>query len=150
MIPAAVALAQAPPAPISPPPNQGIVISVAQGSQLSVGHVLVDPAALAKLGVTLSIEGRPAEGALVALVPRMTVRGLPIGERLVYDAIPTLMFFEATGDPYLDAADPAWAALRLFVDADRDAKVDPGEARSFSAAGIAWISRFGEVRPAGR
>jgi hypothetical protein len=68
------------------------------------------------------------------------------GERLVQDSFPTLMYFESNGDPYVDATDPLFAGLWLFVDRDNDARIDTGEVRSLAALGVDSISKYGDVR----
>ena len=131
--------------PASLPPNHGIPFSVSASGRLLAGHVLADTKGLAPLGIELWVEQKKQEG-VVPLVPGMRVLGLPKGERLVAEATDTLMYFDANGDTYLDAADPAFAALSLFVDANGDARIGPGEVRRLGDLGVASVSRFGSVQ----
>jgi hypothetical protein len=125
----------------APPPNHGILLSV--GSR--TGHVLADTAILAPLGLALWVEGAPQSG-VVPLTPGMRVLGLAQGERLVAEAADALMYFDSNGDRYLDAKDPAFAALYLFTDADGDGAVRTGEVLALGKLGVDSISRYGEVR----
>jgi hypothetical protein len=134
-----------PPAPApGPPPNQGLVISVEAGGRLLVGHVVADAAFFAKHGITFWTEAAPISDPTVGLVHGVRILGLPQGERLVEDAFPTLMYFDANGDPYVDAGDPLFAGLSLFVDADADGKIDAGEVRPFTEL-VEYVSKFGKV-----
>jgi hypothetical protein len=139
----------APPTPAAPPPdppNHAIVLSVEAEGRVLVGHVAVDADALAPAKITFLSGSVPRTGPVVPLVDGLRVLGLPQGERIVQGATDTLLYFDANGDTYLDAKDPAFAALRLFVDGDGDGKLDPGEVRSFADVGIDSISRYGSVR----
>jgi hypothetical protein len=124
-----------------------VVLSLEAYGQALVGHVLVDADALrtsAKL--ELKVGETPRVGPAVPLVDGMRILGLPQGERLVQGGIDTMLYFDANGDTYLDAKDPAFAALRLFVDANGDGKLQPAEVRSFGDVGIDSISRYGSIR----
>lgn len=140
MLLVSIAFAADPPAP---PPTHGILLSVDAYGRLLNGHVLADTAALAP--IELWIEDRKQVG-VVPLAHGMRVLGLAQGERLVDQAIDSLMYFDTNKDTYLDAADPSFAALSLFVDGNTDAKIQPGEVRKLADIGVESISRFGSVR----
>jgi len=58
-----------------------------------------------------------------------------------------VQWLDANGDGVLDARDPAFAAVRLFMDINADARLQDGEARSLAQAGITAIDfTAGQVR----
>lgn len=133
------------PAP-APPLNHGLLLNIdAYGRSLS-GHVVVDTAKLAAQGVSLWTEQQKHEGSFVPIVHGMRILGLAQGERIVQDAIDSLMYFDANGDKYLDALDPVFPLLMLFVDHNKDLRVQAGEARTLQSIGVDSISRYGEIR----
>lgn len=131
--------------PAAPPPTFGVLFSVDAYGKLLAGHIVADAAVLEPLGITLWIEDRKQAG-VVPLMPAMRVLGLAGGERIVAEAVDSLMYFDANKDTYLDAKDPGFAGLSLFADANGDAKIQPGEARRLGDIGVESISRFGSVR----
>jgi hypothetical protein len=143
---AALAAEPAPTKAPPPPLNHGLLLNIdAYGRSLS-GHIVVDTAKLAGQGVTLFTEQLQHEGTYVPLVHGMRVLGLPQGERIIEDAIDSLMYFDANGDKYLDAADPVFPLLMLFVDSNKDLRVQAGEAKTLQSIGVEFISRYGEVK----
>ena len=127
------------------PPTHGVLFSVDAYGKLLAGHIVADTKALEAVGVTLSI-GDAKQAGVVPLAPGMRVLGLEGGERIVEGAVDSLLYFDKNKDTYLDAADPAFPALMLFVDANADQKLQPGEARRLGDIGVESISRFGSVR----
>jgi hypothetical protein len=126
------------------------VISVPYHGRLLVGHVLADAAIFGQHGVTFATDAAPIGDKLVPLVYGVRILGLPQGERVVEEAFPTLMYFESNGDPYVDATDPLFAGLSLFVDADDDGRIDTGEVHTLAELGVDSISRFGDIRTKSR
>lgn len=149
------ALAQTPPEPAAPPiappppPIHGLFLSIDAYGKLLEGYVLADAAKLNGLGLSLWTESAKHEG-LVPIIHGMRLLGLPQGERVVAEVADSLLYFDANNDRYLDALDPAFGALSLFEDKDKDKKIDPGEVRTFASVGIESISRYGEVRMVAR
>ncbi len=148
----ALAAAPAPAAPPPPePPVHGVVLSLDAYGTALVGHVLVDTEVLEAVAKLTLRQGEvPRAGKDVALADGLRILGLPQGERIVQGAIDTMLYFDANADGYLDALDPAFAALRLFVDANGDGKAQPAEVRSFGEIGIDSISKYGSIRMKGR
>jgi hypothetical protein len=54
-----------------------------------------------------------------------------------------LATYDGNVDGRINAADPAWAALRVHVDVDADGRVDPGERIGLGDAGVASIDVSG-------
>jgi len=54
-----------------------------------------------------------------------------------------LATYDGNVDGRIDAADPAWAALRLHVDVDADGSVDPNEKHGLSDVGVRSIDVSG-------
>ena len=134
------------PATVEVPPSHGVLLSVDANGKLFAGNVVVDTAALEKIGITLfKGEARVAQKT-APLADGLRVVGLQKGDRLVDGAIDSLMYFDANGDSYLDALDPAFSALAIFSDRNGDAKIGPGEVRTFVELGVDSISRFGSIR----
>lgn len=142
MLPVLIAVARA-----DDPPTSGVIMTVdAYGTPMS-GHVVVDADALLSAGIKLFDEqGAARVGKVVPLAHGMIIKGLPQGDRLVQDALDTLMYFDANSDKYLDAADPVFAHLGLFVDKNGDQVAQDGEVKSFGDVGIDNISKFGSIR----
>jgi len=58
-----------------------------------------------------------------------------------------VQWLDANSDGVLDARDPAFAAVKLYLDINGDARVQGGEARSLAQAGITVIDfTHGEIR----
>ena len=76
----------------------------------------------------------------------MVVKGLPKGTKVIGDAVDSLMLFDANGDNYLDAADPLWVDLYLFVDKNADQAAQATEVKKLGDLGIASISRYGAIQ----
>ncbi|MEQ1507925.1 MAG: hypothetical protein ABMB14_37195 [Myxococcota bacterium] len=129
-----------------PPPSFGVNLSVDAGGRLVVGHVLCDTAKLKALGIELWDEQVHRVEPQVPLMHGLRVVGLPAGERVVDQAIQGLLLFDANGDNYLDALDPAFGALALFEDRNGDQRIQAGEVQTLSALGVESISKFGSVR----
>jgi hypothetical protein len=129
----------------APLPTHGVVISLDAYGKLLVGYVLVDTTVLEAQGISLWTEQEKHQGKQVPLAHGMRVVGLPAGERLVQEAIDSLLYFDSNGDRYLDPLDPAFASLSLFVDRNQDQKIGEGEVRSLISLGVASISRYGEI-----
>ncbi len=129
-------------------PQSGVVMKLNAYGKHLVGHVIVDAEALGALGMTLAKGDppQPRSGTRVPLSHDMRVTGTPKGDRLVQNAVDSMLYFDNNEDGYLDAADPAFAALYLFVDADGDGKMVPAEARPLGEIGVESISRFGDIR----
>lgn len=127
-------------------PTTGVMLSLSAYGEALTGHLMVDADALGKLGLKLKSGDAERAGPAVPLSHGTRVLGLPQGERQVQDAVDALMYFDGNGDGYLDAADPAFAALKLFVDRDGDGAVDAGEVRTLGEVGVDSISRFGSIR----
>src|SRR5687768_15587116 len=96
------------------PPTHGVILTIDAYGTPMVGHVVADADALAAAGLTFSVEGQPRTGPVVPLAHGTLLKGLPKGDRIVEDAIASLMYFDANGDNYLDAKDPVFAHLSLF------------------------------------
>jgi hypothetical protein len=131
--------------PAAPPPNHGVLLSIDAYGRMLNGHVLADTKLLEGAGIQLWVEDQRQTG-VVPLMHGMRVLGLEQGERLVDQAIDSLMYFDKNKDTYLDGKDPGFAALSLFVDANADARIQPGEVRTLAAIGVDSISRFGSIR----
>lgn len=134
------------PARAEDPPTTGVMLSLNAYGESLMGHLMVDADQLAKLGLKLKVEDAERTGPVVPLAHGTRVLGLEQGERQVQDAVDSLMYFDANKDGYLDAADPAFAALSLFVDKDGDQVIDKGEVRTLGDIGVDSISRFGSIR----
>ena len=68
-----------------------------------------------------------------------TVTPLPDG-RPAGNGYAALAALDANGDNRVDAVDPAFAELRVWIDANHNGVSDPGELRSLVSAGIASLS----------
>jgi hypothetical protein len=64
---------------------------------------------------------------------------LPDGS-LAKDGFQALSALDANADRKIDASDPAFAELRVWVDSDSDAVTDPGELKTLAEAGVRSIS----------
>ncbi|MFZ4408873.1 MAG: hypothetical protein ACOYOH_16135 [Paracraurococcus sp.] len=64
------------------------------------------------------------------------------------DAFATLGGLDANHDGVLDAADPAFATLRIWVDADGDGVAKPGELNTLAELGIVGINLQHDATPA--
>lgn len=138
---------KAPPRVVDPPPpSHGVLLALDAYGTLVSGHVVVDTAKLRALGIELWLEDGRIDAPVVGLTPGLRVSGLTGGDRLVDEAIDSLMYFDANADTYLDGADPAFAALSVFTDKNADQRIGPGEVRSLESIGVASISRFGSVQ----
>ncbi|HEK0906615.1 TPA: S8 family serine peptidase [Pseudomonas putida] len=67
------------------------------------------------------------------------------GEARFKDGFAALASEDGNGDGIIDAHDPIWSQLRVWVDASHDARVDGGELKTLTELGITQIS----VRAAG-
>ncbi|MEZ4235367.1 MAG: hypothetical protein R3F59_04250 [Myxococcota bacterium] len=133
--------AEPPPAAPELPLSHGVLLSVAGHA----GNVVVDTQKLAALGITLQQGEARLSQRTAPLADGLRVLGLD-KERVVDGAVDSLMYFDANGDTYLDALDPAWPALSIFADRNGDGRAQAGEVRSLQDLGVDSISRFGSIR----
>jgi hypothetical protein len=146
---AAAAEPGAPPvAPVAPDlsPAQGVLLSIDAYGKLVAGNVVVDTQKLGGMGITLFQGQAKVAQKIAPLADGLRVVGLPKGERIVEGAVDTLMYFDANGDTYLDALDPAFAAFAVFDDRNGDERIQSGEVRMLVDLGVDSISRFGSIR----
>ncbi len=70
------------------------------------------------------------------------------GETPFKDGFAALASVDANADGAITPADPAWGALRLWVDGNHDGRADQGELRTLAEHGITQVS-LGGVKPLG-
>jgi len=123
-------------------PTGRVTLDVEAYGERLAGVILADTAALAP-GVRLMKGTEPVSGRVELLTSMKVDRA---GVRAKLDGgSESLIAFDDNGDGYLDASDPSFAALALFVDANGDGEPQEGEVRPLGSLGIEWISRYGQV-----
>lgn len=127
-------------------PAAPVELAVTWGTEQIRGPVVANANALANHGVVLFDGERALTGDIVPLAIGMRIT-TPSKQRVRFgDVIDGLMLFDLTGEGTLDARDPTFSALSVWVDADGDPAIALEELRPLSAVGITAITRFGDVR----
>ena len=124
-------------------PQGSVGLAFDSGTQEVAGALVLDTSTLEASGARL-MRGKEVVAGQIELRVGMRVAREGSIEKLA-GGPGSLVAFDTNGDGYLDAADPAFKGLSLFVDFNEDGQRAPTELVPLHELGVQWISQYGDV-----